>query len=105
MTTTEHPTPEPDGARAAFIAGVRAFAEWLAAHPDVPTPDAMNVTYYAHGVGSGESAALAAELAWTFSGQRKQNGGSRWVTFRPVAGFNCEFTAFVDDRRDSRETW
>lgn len=81
--------PVPDTAgqppRALTIAAIHAYAEWLAANPDVPVPDGIDGHCYQHGVAPEASVAAAAAVSDAHNGKRHVNGSSKWITVDVMA--------------------
>ena len=47
---SDYMAPDLAGPRARTIAAIHAYADWLAAHPEVPAPDQLEGTVFQHGV-------------------------------------------------------
>lgn len=95
------PTPaeRKHGDRLRAIAAIHAYADWLAAHPDVPTPDMMKS--YTHNTTSltvDQSQRLANALADAHPSTTKHNReDTNWVTLHRLGTreFTVDHTVFL----------
>lgn len=79
------------------IAQIRAYADWLEAHPDVdaPTDIDMNVHHHRAEISPEASLAAAVHLVDAYGARKNSAGGNnKWVSFKP-GGDLIDHTLFV----------
>jgi hypothetical protein len=88
--------------RAERIQGIRDYADWLEANPDVPAPD--SVDGHSHNVPKPVAAAFAA----AYHGIKHQAGITRWVVVappQPARPFTIRHTAFLPEPPQLADGW
>jgi hypothetical protein len=86
---------QTDAQRAAALAGIRAYADWLEARPEVPTPDRIEGVVYDRG-DQAESIAAVAKFARVFGAGLQHSSGTAWAVLDvETDGFRAEHTWFV----------
>lgn len=86
--------------RAEIIAQVRAYADWLEQHPDVPAPNYIDMTTHQHYEAPGDvekSLELALALVEKYGAEKHSSSSSnRWVSIKPLGAESAvEVTVFL----------
>jgi hypothetical protein len=111
MTTSDvtptTPSVSDDPQRAAAIANIRAFADWLEANPDVPEPDMFEASCLQTGIEQALSVRLVLGVADRHAGAKETSNGLGWVTVVPPAAPLCKYVLYTarERRGDEPEGW
>lgn len=94
-------------ARAEAIAAIRAYADWLEAHPDVPAPTSIDMITHHHRskISPADSLRLALYLVHEYGAVKESiSAQNRWVRIKPV-GPLVEMTLFLASDRPAQDDW
>ncbi len=98
--------PEPLTERQMIIADIRAYADWLEAHPDVAPPDHVDGSYHQHGISTVESIRVARAFADAHNGTKHTSGNQGWVIVTvPTTKLKVEHTIFTNPEPQLLDSW